>query len=221
MRSTTSNDVEVDHQHLGPVVVVVAVGVAADQGPTADERQSPREPADRHPSRHPAGGVELGEPARGRFAHVPAVTAPPGGVGMGQPGEDLSARAQVEDEPDVLARGGLPGLVPLEPPEGAHVQRPVDDQQRVDVPGVGDGAVGACLPQLLGGARRRRATRRRPSWTLTWTAPSCQHTSCGSRIGVETPVAAHSPGVVRQQLAGARLLAGRPQHPPQPAAADA
>jgi len=70
---------------------------------------------------------------------------------MGQPGNGVSARAQVEDEPDVLARGDLPRLVVLEPPEGANVQGSVHDQQRVDVPGIGHGVVVPRPPQRLDG----------------------------------------------------------------------
>jgi len=39
--------VEFDHQYLRSVVVVISVGVAADQGPVTDQRQPPREAAER------------------------------------------------------------------------------------------------------------------------------------------------------------------------------
>ena len=140
MRSTTVERSQVDDDHLGPVVVVARGGRCRRPAPSGRRGQAPGEPAHRRPPQHRPVAVELGERAPGRLAHVPAVAPPPGRVGVGQAGQHVAAgRAGRARSPSARALVGLPALVAVEPPEGADVQRPVHDSQRVDVPAVGDG----------------------------------------------------------------------------------
>src|SRR5262245_13065460 len=137
---------------------------------------------------------------------------------MGQAGDGVSARAQVEDEPDVLARGDLPRLVALEPSEGAPVQYPVHDQQRVDVPGVGHGVVSPRPPQWLDGTAGDAPYGVVPA-RADVDGALVPAGVVGVADGIEAPVAAQPAGVVRQELAGAGLLPGRTEDAPEPAPA--
>jgi len=209
--------VQVHHHDLGPVVVVLAVGVAADQRPAAGEREAPGEAVDRHPPHQLAVGVEDREAAGARLAHEPLVAATAGGVGVGQAGEHVPPGPQVVDEAGGLALVDLPALVALPAAEGADVEGAVHHHQRVDVPGIrGLGApphqAGLVGPRIdapdgvvPAGADVRRALE--------------PHHVVGVPDGVEAPVGPHAAGVVGQQLTGRGLLARRPQQPPQPPAA--
>ena len=210
---------QVDDRHLAAVLVLLAVGVAADQGVRADEGQPPGEPPDGARRRTvPSASSSVSEP----FVDSHTYQRPPrqpGGVRVGQAGQHVAAGARSRTNPTPSCAVGLPPLVAVEAAEGAHVQGAVDDDQRVHVPGVGDGRalphqrrlVGAGLdaPHGVVPARADVEARRRTSARR------------GGRGWRRSAGRSARPGVVGQQLARRGLLAGRPQHPPQPAPADA
>ncbi len=196
------------------------VAVAAHQRPAAgDDGQAPGEPLDRRPPQDRAVGRTLGQRADQRLAHVPAVARPAGACAAGTaPAARRGRPAGRRTKPVSRSGGVLPALVAVGAPEGAGVQRPVDDGERVDVPTVRHRPSPPATPGPASPAARDPPDRVVPARRHVDGAVVPAHVVRVAHV-VEPVVGPHTALVVGQQLAARGLLAGRPQQPPQPAPA--
>jgi hypothetical protein len=203
---------QVDDGDLGPVVLVLAVGVAADQRPAPHDGEAPAEAANGHPSLCLAPVVQLDQRAVRRLAHVPSTIPPTGSVGVPQAGDDVDASDGVVHETKPLGLVPLPPAVAVEATEGTDVEPAVDHQEGVEVPRVRHPAA---LPHDPGcGTVLDPPDRPVPARADVHGLVVPAHV-VGVTDLVEPLIAADALRVVGEQLTGGRLLARSPQDSPQ------
>ena len=171
---------QVDHRHLAPIARPPAVGVAPTRayGPTkARPRVKRRTPARR--STRPSASSSVSEPFVDSHTYQRPSRHRGCAGGTGRPAR--RGRRRVAGRSRAVLAVDLPPLVALEAAEGAHVQRAVDDHQRVHVPGP-SGTVEPCHTSVGSSAPGSMRHTASSQLELTWGAPSNQRTSWGSRM---------------------------------------